>query len=97
MRRHGLRVLERAARFKISSDARGAERVATDLASCAEIGGAALNHTLGVNGVHRLIRQRTGAASGRAEEGALPPSRIPASSFELRPDWFVFFVKETET
>jgi hypothetical protein len=71
VRGHDLRVLERAAGFEIGGDARGAESMAANPNSRAEIGGAALNHTPGVNAVHRLFRQRVCAANGGAEEGAL--------------------------
>ena len=71
MRGHGLRVLERAAGFKIGGDACGAERMAADLAARAEIGGAALDHAIGVDTVHRFVRRRAGAPSRRAEEGSL--------------------------
>ena len=50
------------------------------LTARAEIGGAALDHAPGVDAVHRLVGQRAGAADGGAEEGALPPSRMPAAS-----------------
>jgi hypothetical protein len=43
MRSHGLRVLQRAAGFKIGGDARGAEGMATDPGARAELGGAALD------------------------------------------------------
>ena len=45
--------------------------MATDPDARAEIGGAALDHAPGVDAVDRLIRQRTGAAGGRAEQGSL--------------------------
>ena len=60
-----------AAGFKIGGDTRGAERVAADPDARPEIGGAALDHPPGVDAVHRLFGQRSGAASGGAEEGSL--------------------------
>ncbi|MGC1863935.1 MAG: hypothetical protein WA733_23150 [Methylocystis sp.] len=45
--------------------------MATDLAPRAEVGGAALDHTPGVDSIHRLVGQRAGAAGGGAEQGSL--------------------------
>jgi hypothetical protein len=39
-----------------------------------------LIHPPGVDTVHRLFRQRPRTAGGRANRGALPPSRRPAAS-----------------
>ena len=71
VRRHRLRVLQRAAGFEIRRDARGAKGVAADPASRAKVGGAALDHAPGVDAVHRLVGQRAGAAGGGAEQGSL--------------------------
>jgi len=71
VRRHGLRVFQSAAGFEIGGDARGAEGMAADFDARAEIGGAALDHAPSVDPVHRLFRQRAGAASGGAEQGSL--------------------------
>ena len=46
--------------------------VAPDLASGAEIGGSPLNYPVGIDTVHRLVRQHAGAAGGRTEEGDFP-------------------------
>jgi hypothetical protein len=62
---------ERAAGFKICSDAGCPERVAADLDLHAEFGRAALDHAPGVDPVHRRGRERARAADGRAEQGAL--------------------------
>jgi hypothetical protein len=64
MRGHRLCVLQRAAGFKIGGDARGAEGMAADPGSRAELGGAALDHAPGVDPVYRFVRQRAGAARG---------------------------------
>jgi hypothetical protein len=45
--------------------------VAADLDLHAELHGAALDHTPGVNPMHRRGRERVGAPDGRAEQGAL--------------------------
>ena len=55
MRRHGLRVFERAAGFEISSDPRGTEGVAADPYTHGEISGAVLDHAPGVDPVHRFV------------------------------------------
>ena len=68
---HHLRIFERAARFKISRNPRRPKRVAADLDLHAELCGAALDHAVGVDPVHGLAVQQTGAANGGAEEGAL--------------------------
>ena len=39
----------------------------------AEIGGATLYHTQGIDRVHRIVRRSANAAGGRAQEGALLP------------------------
>jgi hypothetical protein len=80
VRGHRLGVLQSAAGFTIGGDARGAEGMAADPGARAELGGATLDHAPGVDPVHRFVRQRAGAAGGGAEEGALPPSRMPAAS-----------------
>ena len=66
--------------FKMGGDARGAEGMATDPRPCTELSGAALDDAPGVDAVHGFVRQRAGAADGGAEEGVLPPPRIPAAS-----------------
>ena len=72
MRRHGLRVFQSAAGFEIGGNAGGAKGMAANLGPRAEVGGAALDHAVGVDAVHGFIRQRAGAASGGAEQGGLP-------------------------
>jgi hypothetical protein len=71
MRRHGLRIFERAAGFEIGRDPRGAKRMATDPHTPPEIGGAALDHAPRVNPAHRRLRQYAPAADGGAESGSL--------------------------
>ena len=56
MRGHGLGVFERAARVEISRDAGRPEDVATKLAFETGLGGAAADHFIGVNTVHRPVR-----------------------------------------
>ena len=67
MRGHGLRILKRSAGFKLGGDARGAEGMAADPGARAELGGAALDHAPGVDAVHSLCGEITGAANSRAE------------------------------
>jgi hypothetical protein len=74
MRRHGLRVFQRAAGFEIGRDPRGAKGMAADPYASAEIGGAALDHAPGVDAVHRRFGQHAGAADGGAEQGGLAAS-----------------------
>jgi len=80
VRRHGLCVFERAAALKIGCDARGAERVAANLALNAQIGGASLDHAPGVDAVHRGRCERAGAAGPERKRGVLFSSRMPAAS-----------------
>jgi hypothetical protein len=54
--------------------------MAADPGARAEVGGAALDHAPGVDAVHSIYSERAGAADGGAEEGDLPPSRMPAAS-----------------
>ena len=71
MRGHGLRVLERPAGFEIGRDPGRAEGMAADPDPRPEIGGAALDHSPGVDAVHRLFGQRADAAGGGAEQESL--------------------------
>ena len=71
VRRHGLSVLQRASRLQIGRYPRSAERVTADPDGHAELGGAALDHPVCVDAVHRRGGERASAADGGAEEGAL--------------------------
>ena len=57
MRRDELRVFERAAGFQIGGYPRGAEHVTADPDGQAELGGAALDHPVGIDPVHSLDGQ----------------------------------------
>jgi hypothetical protein len=56
---HGLRVFQRAAGFEVGGDLH------------AELGGAALDHALGVDAMHDVAVELAVAAAGGAEQGAL--------------------------
>ena len=58
-------------RCGVIGDARGAEGMAADPGARAELGGAALDHAPGIDAVHSRYGERSGAAGGGAEEGAL--------------------------
>jgi hypothetical protein len=67
---HGLRVFERAARLEIG-DARRAEHMAPELPLEAGLGRAPADHLVGIDAMHRPVRQHPGSAGRRAEEGGL--------------------------
>lgn len=71
MTRHRLRVFQRSAALKVGRDAGRVEGVAADLHPEVQIGGTALDHTPGIDSIHRFIRQFPSAAGGGAEEGGL--------------------------
>lgn len=71
VRRHRLRVLQRAARVQVDGDPGGPKRMAIDPALQAHRGGAALDHAVGVDPVHGVLGQRAAVPHGRAEEGGL--------------------------
>jgi hypothetical protein len=71
VRGHGLGVFERAASLEVGSDAGCAEHVAAELDLEAGLGRAPADHAIGVDTVHRLVRQHAGLADRRAEEGGL--------------------------
>jgi hypothetical protein len=71
MRGHGLRVFERAARLEIGGDARRAEHMAPELPLEAGLGRAPADHLVGIDAMHRPVRQHPGSAGRRAEEGGL--------------------------
>ena len=77
MRGHGLCVFERAAGFKIRGDSGRSKCVAADADPCAEIGGAALDYAPSIDAVHRVFRQRAGAAGGWS--GRVEPSVVRGS------------------
>src|SRR6266446_1536838 len=68
---HGLCLFERAASIAVSSDAGRAEHVAAELHLEAGLGRAPANHLIGIDAMHRPVRQHAGSASRRAEEGGL--------------------------
>ena len=55
-RRHGLCVFERAAGLKVGGEAGRAKGMAAELDLEASLGGAAADHPVGVNAVHRTLR-----------------------------------------
>jgi hypothetical protein len=84
MRRHELRVFQRAAAFKISCDPGRAEGVAANLRRDAEIGGAALYHAVCVHPkafgfTLYLIPQTAWLASRSAEDGRQRCRRVQRS------------------
>src|SRR4051794_12365081 len=70
MRGHGLGIFERATGLEIGSDPGRAEYVAAELLLESGLGGAAADHPVGIDAVHRLAGQRAGSAPRGAEEGA---------------------------
>jgi hypothetical protein len=70
MRRHDLRVFERAASLQISRDAGCSKRVTADLDLHAALAAAALDHASSVDAVHSVAGELAGATASRAEEGA---------------------------
>src|SRR6266851_7215679 len=71
MRRHGLCILERAAGLEIGGDARRPEHMAPELDPEPGFGGAAADHAIGVDAVHRRVAEAAGPAERAAEEGGL--------------------------
>jgi hypothetical protein len=63
---------ERATGFEIGGDAGRPEGMAADLDPHAELGGAPLDHAIGVDPVHGLAVQFAGPAADRAEEEVWP-------------------------
>jgi hypothetical protein len=80
MRRHRLGVFEGAAGLKISGDPRGAEGMAADPGTRAEVGGAALDHAISVDGFIGLSVSVPVRPTADRKRGALPASRMPAAS-----------------
>jgi len=75
VRRHRLRVFERAVVVEIGGDAGRPERMTADFGVEVGVPGAAADHAPGVDAVHRQSRQLAGAAARGAEQGS--PLRLP--------------------
>jgi rhodanese-related sulfurtransferase len=71
---HGQEVSQNAA-----AALRAAEADASYLVLEAGLGRAAADHAIGVDPVHRFLRQHAGPADCRPEEGGLSSSRMPAA------------------
>lgn len=70
-RRHGLSVLQRAARFQVPDHAARPEPTATNLHLRSQFGRAALDHARGVHSSPARGRQEASPASGGTAEGVL--------------------------
>jgi len=71
VRGHSLGIFERAAGLEVGSNPGRAKYVAPDLSVEASFGRAPADHLIGIDTVHRPIRQHSGSAGRRAEEGGL--------------------------
>ena len=71
VRRHCLRIFQRAALIEIGGDASCPEHMTAELDLETRFGRAPPDHLIGVDAVHRVLRQPAGLAGGRAEEGGL--------------------------
>src|SRR4051812_11792994 len=67
---HSLSIFQRSASLKIRGDAGHAEDVTTELLLEPGLGGAAADHPISVDAVHRLAGERAGSAARGTEEGA---------------------------
>lgn len=70
MRCHSLRVLERAAAFKIRCDSGRAEHMAAETLREPSVGRAPAHHAVGIDPVHRARRQSIASADRGAKEGS---------------------------
>src|SRR5580704_14029250 len=71
VRGHELGVFERAAGFEVGRYASCPEGVATNPDLQADFAGAALDHAVCIDPMHRRGRERPGPPDGRAEQGTL--------------------------
>jgi hypothetical protein len=80
MRRRRLRILERAAAFKIGRDAGRAEHVAAELLREPGVGGTPADHAIGIDAVYRGSGERITSAYRGPEEATPASSRMPAAA-----------------
>ena len=93
MRRHGLRIFQRATCLEVGSNAGRAENVAAELTLQASLRRAPPDHVIGIHSMHRPIRKNPGSACGRAEEGGLTVLAHPRGSEILIEELLEFMMR----